>query len=134
MKLNLIRVAWLTAKVDAGLGRVEEAKAGLEQVREDFRTTASPTRRPSPRSTSLISILKEGRTADVQQLAVAMGWIFTAKGITREALAALTLFCKAAEQEAATVELARRVSAEVEWAQRSAPPARGKQGPRPALP
>ena len=109
MKLNLIRVAWLTAKVDAGLGRVEEAKAGLEQVREDFRTHGLPYEAALASLDLAVIYLKEGRTAEVKELAVAMGWIFTAKGITREALAALTLFCKAAEQEAATVELARRV-------------------------
>ena len=52
-----------------------------------------------------------------------MGWIFKAKGITREALEALRLFCDAARQETATVELVRQVIAKVEEAQRSAPPA-----------
>ena len=45
-----------------------------------------------------------------------MSWIFTAQGIAREALAALQLFCNAALQEAATVELARKVIADIEHA------------------
>ncbi|HSS79087.1 MAG TPA: hypothetical protein VLV54_20365, partial [Thermoanaerobaculia bacterium] len=65
--------------------------------------------------------LKAGRNAEVAQLAVGMKWIFEAKGIEREALAALRLFCEAAEREAATVELARRVIADLETARRSAP-------------
>jgi hypothetical protein len=46
-----------------------------------------------------------------------MGGIFEAKGIAREALAALTLFCEAAKQETATIALVRQVIAEVERAQ-----------------
>ena len=45
--------------------------------------------------------LERGRTAEVRDLAVGMGWIFQAKGIAREALASLKLFCEAARQEAA---------------------------------
>jgi transcriptional regulator with XRE-family HTH domain len=117
-KLDLSRVAWLATKVDSGQGRAEEAKAGLEQVIRDFADL--------PYEAALASLdlavlyLKEGRTAEVQRLAVAMAWIFEAKGIGRESLAALALFCEAARQETATVELAKRVIAEVETAQRSA--------------
>ena len=50
--------------------------------------------------------LNAGRTAEVKELAIALGWIFKAQGIDREALAALKLFCDAARQESATVELA----------------------------
>ncbi len=53
-----------------------------------------------------------------------MGWIFEAKKIDREALAALSLFCKAARQESATVELTRRVIAEIEKTTRAASPAK----------
>jgi hypothetical protein len=51
-----------------------------------------------------------------------MAWIFVSKKIDREALAALKLFCDAAKQEAATVELARQVIAEVERSRRAGPP------------
>ncbi len=116
-KLDRIRVAWLTGKVDAGQGRLEEAIAGLEQVRQDFKAQNLPYEAALSSLDLAVLYLKDRRTAEVQQLAGAMGWIFTAKGITREALAALSLFRKAAEQEVATVELAQRVSAAVEKAQ-----------------
>jgi hypothetical protein len=51
-----------------------------------------------------------------------MAPIFVSKKIAREALAALKLFCDAAKQEAATVELVRRVIGEVEKARRAGPP------------
>jgi len=108
-ELDLVRLGWLQAKVAAGQGREEEAFAKLEKVSADF------TDRNLPYEAALSSLdlaviwLKAGRNAEVAQLAVGMKWIFEAKGIEREALAALRLFCEAAEREAATMELARRV-------------------------
>ncbi len=119
--LHLIRLTWLESKVAAGRGRTEEAKAGLEQVIQEFAGL--------PYEAALASLdlavlqLKEGRTAEVKELAGAMGGIFEVKGIAREALAALRLFCEAAIQEGATVELAKQVIAEVERAQRASSPA-----------
>ena len=120
-ELNLIRVDWLGARADAGLGRFEEAMAGLETVREAF------TQRRLPYDAALVSLdlavlwLKAGRTAQVKELTGALRWVFQEKGIEREALASLKLFCDAARQESATVELTRRVISEVEKARRSAP-------------
>ena len=120
--LDLIRLAWLQAKVAAGQGRTDEATAKLEKVSGDF------TDRQLPYEAALSSLdlallwLKAGRNAEVALLAVGMRWIFKAKGIEREALAALRLFCDAAERQEATVELAQRVIADLEKAKRSAPP------------
>ena len=94
----------------------------LEQVREDF------TARELPYDAALSSLdlavlwLEKGKTAEVPELAVGMGSIFQAKGVDRQALAALTLFCEAARQEAATVELTRRVITEIETVRRSGAP------------
>jgi transcriptional regulator with XRE-family HTH domain len=121
-ELDLIRLVWLESKVAAGQGRKQEAIVGLEQVGRDF------TGRELPYDAALSSLdlsvlwLNVGRTAKVRELAVTMSWIFKAKRIDREALAALRLFCDAARQESATVELARRVIADIEQARRSAPP------------
>ena len=54
--------------------------------------------------------LEQRRTWEVKTLARQMAPIFHAQGVHREALAALRLFCEAAEKEAATVELALRVT------------------------
>ena len=107
--LDLVRVKWLDARIAAGQGRVEAAIAGLEQVCRSF------AERELPYDAALASLdlavlwLAAGRTAEVRELAVGMAWIFEAQGIHREALAALTLFCEAAQQESATVDLARRI-------------------------
>jgi hypothetical protein len=65
--------------------------------------------------------LEIGRTAEVRDLACGMAWIFASKKIQREALAALSLFCEAARQETATLELTRSVVAKIEEIRRSAP-------------
>jgi tetratricopeptide (TPR) repeat protein len=132
MELNLIRVAWLAAKIDAGEGRVEEAIAGLQQVREDFRAHKLPYEAALSSLDLAVLLLQGGRTAEVKELAATMGWIFKAKGITREALAALSVFCAAAREEIATVEQARKAIRDVEEAQRSAPPLNRQERPRSA--
>jgi tetratricopeptide (TPR) repeat protein len=121
--MDLIRVIWLTAKVEAGQRRTEEAVATLEQVCQDFTSRGLPY--DAALSSLDLAVLWLGacRTADVRELGLAMGWIFKAKGIDREALAALRLFCDAARQEIATVELAQKVIAEIEEIRRSAAPA-----------
>jgi transcriptional regulator with XRE-family HTH domain len=125
-ELESIRGGWLQAKVAAGLGRDAEATARLEQVSRDFRAHDLPYEAALSSLDLALLWLKAGRTQEVKGLAVAMGWIFTAKGIDREALQSLALFCEAARLEAATVELARRAIAEIETARRSAPPCGGK--------
>lgn len=120
-ELDLIRVNWLTARVAAGEGRTAEAIDGLEQVSRDFTVLKQPYNAALSSLDLAVLWLREGRTREVKELALTMGWIFTAQGIAREALAALQLFCNAASQEAATLELARKVIADIEQARASAP-------------
>jgi hypothetical protein len=54
-------------------------------------------------------LLEEGRAAEVKALAPELARVFEGKGVHREALAALRLFREAAEREAASAGLARRV-------------------------
>jgi transcriptional regulator with XRE-family HTH domain len=121
-EMNLRRLVWLESRVAAGLGRAAEAMAGLEQVRLAFTDLGLPYEAALSSLELAVLWLEAGRPADVRQLAATMAWIFKAKGIQEEALAALKLFRDAAEQEAATVGLTRRVLAEVRKSERSAPP------------
>jgi tetratricopeptide (TPR) repeat protein len=121
-ELDLIRVAWLSAKVDTGQGRNEEAIAGLEQVGLDFMAHQLPYEAALSSLDLAVLLLEAGRTTEVRNLAFTLKRIFKAKKIDREALMALGLFCKAALRETATVELAKRAIAAVERARRSAPP------------
>jgi tetratricopeptide (TPR) repeat protein/DNA-binding XRE family transcriptional regulator len=108
-ELDLIRTRWLGGWLAAGLGRRDEAIAALEQVREEFNTREIPSDAALASLELATLYLEEGRTAEVRLVASELKWIFEAEGIEREALAALLLFYEAAEQEAMTVELARRM-------------------------
>ncbi|HSS51510.1 MAG TPA: hypothetical protein VLX28_21410 [Thermoanaerobaculia bacterium] len=121
-EMNRLRLVWLESRIAAGLRRPEEAKAALEQVRQRFTDLELPYEAALVSLELAILWLQAGRNAEAALIAVEMKWIFDDKKIQREALAALKLFCDAAEQEAATVELARRVIADVERAERSGPP------------
>ncbi len=112
-ELDLIRIVWLEARIAAGQGRRDDAVVGLESVCQEF------TARNLPYDAALSSLdlallwLEAGQTAKVRQISITMAWIFKDGGIQREALAALSLFRDAAERETATVELTRKVIAEV---------------------
>ena len=127
-ELDLLRLVWLASKVAAGQGKAADAITGLEQVRGDFTTRRMPYDAALSGLDLAVLLLKDRRTAEVKELADAMVWIFKAKGIAREALAALQLFCDAALQEAATVKLARRAIADIEQARRSASPPGRERG------
>ncbi len=107
--LDLVRTLWLEGWVAAGQGRRQEAIAALEQVTREF------TRFQIPFDAALAGLelaalyLEEGRAAEVRSLADELVAIFKAQAVHREALAALTLFYKAAAKETATAELARRL-------------------------
>jgi tetratricopeptide (TPR) repeat protein len=127
-KLERLRVRWVEGRQRAGMGERLEAMAIFVEVQREF------TRLRLPYDAALVSLelavlwLEGGRTAEVRELALEMAWIFKAKGIAREALAALRLFCDAAERDAATLELALRVEADVETARRSAPRSERRPG------
>ncbi len=120
-EMNLRRLVWLESRVAAGLGRAPEAMMGLEQVRLAFTDLGLPYEAALSSLELAVLWLEAGRPAEVRKLAATMAWIFKAKGIQEEALAALKLFRDAAEQEAVTVELTRHVLAEVRKSERSAP-------------
>jgi len=119
-KLERLRVRWVEGSLRAGLGERLEAMAIFVEVQREF------TRLRLPYDAALVSLelavlwMEAGQTVEVRELALEMAWIFKAKKIAREALAALRLFCDAAKRDAATLELARQVRAEIETARRSA--------------
>jgi transcriptional regulator with XRE-family HTH domain len=106
-ELDLVRLRWLEGRVAAGLGQTEAAFVALRQVRGEFE------RRDLAYDAALVTLelsvflAEAGRAREVKDLARHMTPIFQVKGVHREALAALSCFCKAAEAEAVTAELAR---------------------------
>ncbi len=117
--LDRLRVAWLSARVDAGMGHSESARAALAEVRDDL------VRRRDALDAAIVSLeiavidLAAGRTAQVKALAGEMAWIFSSEGFERDALVALQLFCKAALRETVTLAQAQALIARL---QKSQPP------------
>lgn len=105
----LSRVTWLRGRIQAGLGRREEARGLLAQARREFAERNMSYDMALALLEEAILLLEEGRVAEVKVLARELAKVFSSKGVHREALEALTLFREAAEREAATPELARRV-------------------------
>jgi len=98
-------------------GRKTQAQAAFEQVLRRWKAEELAYECALVSLDLALIYLNAGRTAEVRDLAAEMLWIFRAQGVHREALAALKLFCDAARREAATVDLARRVSRYLERAQ-----------------
>ncbi|HZF13895.1 MAG TPA: helix-turn-helix domain-containing protein [Thermoanaerobaculia bacterium] len=115
-ELDLARCLWLRCQVDAGLGRSVEAMAAFQQVLREF------IKRELPYDAALVALelsvlyLEQGRTAEVKLLAKEMAWIFDAQGVDEETLKALTVFREAAERDAVTADLARRLFAQINLA------------------
>jgi len=120
-ELDLIRIVWLEARVAAGQGQLERAVEALEQVRRDFTARGLPYDAARASLELAALFLEKGRISDVRVLARTMTWIFQAQGITREALAALTLFRDAALRETVTVDLTRQAITELERTKPSTP-------------
>lgn len=105
-----LHTGWTEGRVAAGLGRIEGGIEVLAKVR------GGPAARDGLRhGLSLVSLelsllyAGQGRTDQVKNLARHMMPIFKAQDVHREALAALTVFRRAAEQERVTEGLAREV-------------------------
>ncbi|HKI02635.1 MAG TPA: helix-turn-helix domain-containing protein [Thermoanaerobaculia bacterium] len=109
--LDLVRLRWLEGRIAVGMERRQEAIKILSRVREEF-TSLNIAYDMALVSLELAELyLEEGRTAEVRALARQTVPIFEAQGVHREALAALKLFNNAAEHEAVTLDLAKRLIA-----------------------
>jgi transcriptional regulator with XRE-family HTH domain len=104
-----IRTLWLEGRIAAGLGQRKEAVSCMTKVRTEFAARGLSYDVALSTLELAVLYLDEGWMAKVKELARQMGPIFQAQGVHREALAALKIFRDAAEQEAATAELARRI-------------------------
>jgi transcriptional regulator with XRE-family HTH domain len=104
-----IRTFWLEGRIAAGLGRRDEAVSFMTRVRTEFANRGLSYDVALSTLELAVLYLEEGQMAKVKELARQMTSIFRAQGVHREAIAALKVFRDAAEREAATAELARRV-------------------------
>jgi tetratricopeptide (TPR) repeat protein len=109
--LDGVRVRWLAGRIAAGLGRRQESLETLSQVREEFASRGIAYDTAQANLELAVLYLEAGQNAAVKALARQMAPIFRAQGVHQGALAALQLFRDAAEREALTLDLARRLAA-----------------------
>ena len=108
--LDLVRVRWLEARVAAGLGREQEAIAGLEQVQEEFAVRGLPYDMALAALDLAALYLEAGRTGEVKALTARMIAVFGEQDVAREARLAAQTFERALRTERATVALVERLA------------------------
>jgi tetratricopeptide (TPR) repeat protein len=105
-----LRLAWLEGRIALSLGRWERAEERLREARQRFLAEAQGY------DASLVTLdlanlyLKQGRAAEVRQLAREMLPVFLSRDIHHQALAALSVFQRAAEMDGATPLLVDKIS------------------------
>jgi tetratricopeptide (TPR) repeat protein len=110
-RLDRLRLDWVEGRVAAGLDLHEQARALLAGVRQRFLADGNVYEAALATLDLVIPFLKEGKTAEVRELAEEMVSVFHDHDVSREAMAAVLLFQEAARRETATAELAREVAA-----------------------
>ena len=110
-QVDRLRLRWLEARIAAGTGRQEEAERFLNEVREEFFKRRMGFDAALAALELAVLYVDQGRTAEIKQLATEVLPLFESREVHREALGALILFQRAAEQERLTADLARQVAA-----------------------
>ena len=107
-RLDLLRLRWTEARIDTGLGRSARAEMTLSELKESFKGLCLPY------DAALVGLelanlySNQGRTREIKLLALELVPVFAKNELHREALAAVTLFARAAAAEEATVEVVQK--------------------------
>jgi transcriptional regulator with XRE-family HTH domain len=126
-ELDFVRILWLEGRIAKGFGRHEEALTLLSQVQGELSSRAIAYDSALVSLEVAILYLEKSRTGEVKRLAHQILWILSAQSVRREALAALRLFCQAAELETATPNLVQHILSYLEVS-RHAPEIPFKEG------
>lgn len=107
LALNDVRIRWLEGTLAAGHGRMEEALAALEEVRQKLVARGLDFDVALVTLEMAVLLAERGHTSEVRSLAQRTAPLFRQQAVDREALACFVLFQQAAAREAVTAELAR---------------------------
>ncbi len=114
--IDLVRLAWMEAKVALGLGRTEDAERLLLEVREEL-AAAGLAYDVALASLDLAALYaREGRLAETKRLAAELVPVFRSREVHREALAALLAFQRAAGMEQLSLSLIQEIHRYLEQA------------------
>jgi hypothetical protein len=108
-RMDLLRLHWVEARIKADRGDLASAESMFQRVREDF-LEAEVGYEAAEVSLELAGLyLRQGKTAEVKELARELYPIFKARDVHREAVAALIVFQKAVERETVSVQLVAEI-------------------------
>lgn len=108
--LDLLRLRWVEAQVLLGLGHDARAEAGFLEVRKGFLEQGIGYDAAAVSLELAVLYLRQGRTAEIKELAAEMLPIFQSRDVHQEAVAALMLFRRAAEMETLTVRRVEEIA------------------------
>jgi tetratricopeptide (TPR) repeat protein len=112
--LNLLKLRWVEGKIHAGLGRLATAERAFSQVRQEFLRSAQFY------DAALVGLelaavwMRQGRAAEVQELATEMHEIFDELDVEREAAKAFYFVREACRTQAVNLLLIERIRAFLE--------------------
>lgn len=107
-RLDQLRLRWTEARIDAGLGRHHRAEVTLIDIKEAFKGLEQPYEAALAGLELALLYAEQGRAREMKLLALEMLPVFARNEIHREALAAMTIFAKAAAAESATLEIVEK--------------------------
>jgi tetratricopeptide (TPR) repeat protein len=108
--MHRVRLRWVEGKIARDLSRFDEAEIALSDARAAFVEHRLGFDAALVSLDLAVTYLRQGKTAAVKSLASEMIPIFEAHDIHAEAIAALLLFCRAAESDELTVTWLDRLS------------------------
>ncbi|MEA2561929.1 MAG: hypothetical protein QOH06_3433 [Acidobacteriota bacterium] len=103
------RLTWLQGKIAAGLGNLGEAEAAFAAIRQKFLAEGNAYDAAMVSLDLALVYLRQGRTAELGELAEEAHRVFEAQDVHREVHAALLLFRDAVRQERVTADLIREL-------------------------
>ncbi len=116
-RYQLLRLRFLEGMIQLGLGHESRAEAAFLEVRKGF-AELEVSYGVADVSLELAALyLRQGRTAEIKQLAVEMVPLFESRDLHQEAIAALMLFKRAVEMETLTARVVQEVSGVLERSQ-----------------
>ena len=108
--LYQIRYSWLRGRIAAARGDLAAAERLFVTTRGTFMQAGIGFDAAMVSLDLALAYLKNGQTAQTKRLAEQIKPLFEAQDMHREAIAALLLFCEAAEQESLTISFVRELA------------------------
>lgn len=109
-KMVLLRLRWLEGRIALALGELRGAEDAWREAHEGFVSAQVPYEAATVAFDLAGLFAEQGRTRELRELAGELVTVYRGLGVSREAIAALIVFERAAEAEAVTLGLVSRLA------------------------